>query len=42
MHLRGAPLNDRMSMEDIMKESGADDDFIVDVTENIRAAKEFD
>lgn len=36
------PLNDRMSMEDIMKGSGADDDFIVDVTENIRAAKEFD
>lgn len=34
------PLNDRMSLEDIMQESRADDRFIAEVTENIRAAKE--
>ncbi len=34
------PLNDRMSIEAIMQEDGADEEFISEVTENIRAAKE--
>jgi len=34
------PLNDRMPVEAIMRENGADDQFIAEVTESIRAAKE--
>lgn len=34
------PLNDRMSIEAIMQEDGADEEFISEVTENIRATKE--
>ena len=33
-------LNDRMAIEDIMQESGADEEFITEITENIRAEKE--
>ena len=35
------PLNDRMSIEDIMRENGADAEFIADIIEDMRAAKEF-
>lgn len=36
------PVNSTMAMEDIMKENGADVEFIADVTENITASKELD